>query len=804
LRRLRDRYVDVLSEHQRVLRAAFNAYDGREVHTEGDAFFVAFARATDAVAAAVAGQRALASEPWPDGADVRVRMGVHTGEAAVSGGDYVGLDVHRAARICSAAHGGQTLLSSSTRELVADELAWGVALRDLGEHRLKDLDRPEHLFQLVVDDLPVDFPPLRSVSSGSPAARGLPLSPNRTVGREDDVRAISQRLRSGKVRLLTLTGPGGVGKTRLGLEAARAVEDEFGDGVCFVSLAALRRPEEIPSALVQRLAIVPLGGETAEQASMRFLSGKNLLLVLDNLEHLLPDGRFVAALVSACPRLTVVATSREPLALTGEERYPVAPLALPPDEADADALARAPAVALFAERALAHDPGFGLSLDNVAAVMEICRRMDGLPLAIELVAARCAVLSPAEIVARLDAALALLGRGPRDAPVRQQTLRATIDWSHDLLSDAEKACFARFAVFASGATADAAESITGADLDVLYGLLAKSLLARRRLPDRGERLLMLETIRAYADERFAVATDVEAVRERHCRYYLAVAQRHGTEQALWGAEQRDHLAVLDAETDNFDEAVRWAIGQRNAALALALVRWLAPYWELRHRFTHAVHSIHQALRTPDAEDYPELRAHALLASVPCLWPLGRRSEQPAAIDEATAIANELGDPALIARVFRWRSRREGNDGHLDLANALANDALRWAAMAGDDWEIALAASAKAMAARTLPELRALIAQATAQLSAVGNITELASLLGSAAYNALWQGGDRDAKELLERAEELLLTVGDPAMLMIARGNLGLAAVFSGDARTARRAFREELELCHTLAFRPVA
>jgi class 3 adenylate cyclase len=361
LTRLRGGYADVLADHQRVLRAACDEYGGREVHTEGDAFFVAFARASDAIAAAVAGQRALASASWPEGVAVRVRMGVHTGEAAISRGDYVGLDVHRAARICSAGHGGQVLISSSTRELIAAELPPGVALRDLGEHRLKDLDRPEHLFQVVTGDLPADFPPLGSMSPGSGGATGLPPAPNRTIGREDDVRAIADRLGTGGVRLLTLTGPGGVGKTRLAVEAARAVLPQFAGGACFVSLAALRRAHDVPAAMLQSLGIVPLSGESPQQAVTRFLAAKQLLLVLDNVEHLLAAARFVPELLAACPALTVLATSREPLALSGEERYPVAPLALPQNEGSAYAVARVPAVALFAERAHASDPAFAVS-----------------------------------------------------------------------------------------------------------------------------------------------------------------------------------------------------------------------------------------------------------------------------------------------------------------------------------------------------------------------------------------------------------------------------------------------------------
>jgi predicted ATPase/class 3 adenylate cyclase len=800
------RYAEVLGEHQRLLRAAFDEHGGREVHTEGDAFFVAFARAGDAVAAAVSAQRSLASRRWPEGVDVRVRIGVHTGEAEVRDGDYVGLDVHRAARICAAGHGGQVLISSSARELVVDELPADVALRDVGEHRLKDLDRPEHLFQLVVGDLPAAFPPLASLSPGSGGANGLPAAPNRTIGREDDVRAIADRLLVDGVRLLTLTGPGGVGKTRLALEVARAVKAEFGHGAWFVSLAALQRPEDVAAAVVTTLAIIVLSGESDEQAAERFLGAKHLLLVVDNFEHVLGAVPFIGRLLSACRALTVLATSREPLGLQAEERHPVAPLALPArtKTLDAEALAGVDAVALFCARARVRDPDFALDDGNAPSVAEICRRVDGLPLAIELAAARCGLLSPDEIAQRLQGALGALGSGTRDAPARQQTLRATIDWSHKLLGDPEKQCFARFAVFAGGATVDAAETITHAGLDTLDDLAEKSLLVVHRDAHTHSRLEMLETIRAYATERFASTPDEQAVRERHYLHYLALAQRHGTERALWGANAKDDLTRLDAEIDNLHAALGWAIGQADVEGALALAAALGCYWLTRNRYAEAVDWIDQALNLPGAGAHPALRVLALRTKSRCLWQMGRRGEQPAIMAELEATARRLGDPVTLSRALQLRAQHAINIERLDVADAVADEALRWARVADDEWEVAEASRGKAVAASNVGDLRERVDGAASLLSDAGNVHQLASLLNSAAYAALCLGGEGDAADFAARATPIADALHDRFERMINRGNRGLAALLTGETDNAWHAFREELALCRDMVVVPVA
>jgi len=619
---------------------------------------------------------------------------------------------------------------------------------------------------------------------------GLPILPNRTIAREHELAALAERLPTRSVRLVTLTGPGGVGKTRLALEAARAVAPEFPDGARFVSLAAVQRSGDVAAEIVKTLRIIVLSGESPERAVVRFLAAKQLLLVTDNFEHLVAAAPFISGLLGSCPGLTVLATSREPLALQAEERYPV------------EGLAGADAVELFCERARAHDPGFDGGDGDATAVAEICGRVDGLPLGIELAAARCAFLPPAEIAERLDAALAAPGAGARDSPARQQTLRATIDWSHELLSDDEKACFARFAVFAGGVTTEAAEAITGAELHTLAGLLAKSLVVRGRDAHTPTRLGMLDTIHAYASERFAASADVKAVRERHYRYYLALAQRHGSDRALWSAGGTEHLATLDADIDNLHAALGWAIAQANTEGALALAVALGRYWIMRSRWADAVDWVEQALNLPGADAHPVLRVYALRTKATCLWPLGRGAEQCADVAAAEAIARRLGDPVILAQALQSRVHHELEAGRLDVADAIADEALHCARAAGDDWEIAEASYRKALAAPSIPDLRERVDTAAALLSDVGNVHELAKLLADAAYAALCRDSEGDAKDFAARATRVARGLHSPDVRLINSGNFGLAALLTGETDTASRAFREELTLGREMVVRP--
>ena len=545
-------------------------------------------------------------------------------------------------------------------------------------------------------------------------------------------------------------------------------------------------------AIVGALGATLLDGESAEQAVERFLSRRHLLLVVDNCEHVLGIAPFLGHVLESCPRVTVLATSREPLALQAEECRPVPPL--PTDDA----------ATLFAVRARAHDPELDLTNGNATAVADICRRVDGLPLAVELAAARCALLSPAEIARRLDAALGALGSAARDAPARHQTLRATIDWSHALLTDDEKACFASFAVFSGGATVDAAEAVTGAQLDTLDRLVAKSLLVRGRAATGETRLSMLETVRAYAAGRFDESADAAAVRERHYRHFLALAERHGGERALWGAGRREHYAALDADVENLHAALGWAVGASDAEAALALCGALCCYWLMRDRYADAVGWIERAEALPGADEHPELVLVALWAKVRAVWPLGRGDEQHALLDRAEALARSLGDPALLAQTLEVRAKHDLNAEAFARANAWADEALYWAKRSGDDWIVALAAECKAQVADTPEALRREVPRAAELLERTGNAYHLADLLASSAFAALCHGDDEHARALVARAIPLTRALDSPYVWMLLSGNAGLAALFTDHLDEAWDAFREELAVCREIVVLPFA
>ncbi|MDQ2910557.1 MAG: adenylate/guanylate cyclase domain-containing protein [Actinomycetota bacterium] len=521
-------YADALLEHRRLLREAFERHAGVEVDTQGDAFFVAFARASDAVASAAEAQRALQGGP------IRVRMGIHTGEPSLSGEGYVGLDVHRASRICGAGHGGQVLIAKTTCDLLDSSFE----LLDLGEHRLKDIGEPVWIFQLGGGE----FPPLRSLSNTN-----LPLPSSSFVGRERELAELRVLLLRDDVRLLTLTGAGGSGKTRLSLELGFGLLEEFANGVFIVQLAPLTDTALVVPAIAQVLGVRELAGRPLLANLQEHLADKRLLLVVDNCEHLLEAAPLLSELLAAAPELTVLATSRERLHLSGENDFPLAPLVA--DEA----------VELFAARAKAATPSFALD-GNRADVAEICRRLDGLPLAVELAAARVKLLSTAKLLERLEQRLPLLVGGARDAPERQRTLRATIEWSYELLEPEEQELFARLAVFAGGCTLEAAEGVGQADLETVSSLVDKSLLRQS-----GDRFWMLETIREYALERLEQSGEAEEQRRRHSKFFLGLG--HQAHEGLRGVDEARWLEVLEAEHDNLRAVLSRSDGDLQLELA---------------------------------------------------------------------------------------------------------------------------------------------------------------------------------------------------------------------------------------------
>jgi len=618
-----DRYREVAEGHGRILREAIVAGRGGEVRTEGDSFFAAFPTPTAAVNAAVRAQRELAAREWPTARSVRVRMGLHTGEGVLGGDDYIGLDVHRGARIAATGHGGQVLLSSTTAELVRDDLPDGVALRDLGRHRLKDLARPERILQLSIEGLPAEFPAIRSLETPT----NLPAQRTGFVGRREEVEQV-KRLLEGP-GLLTLTGPGGSGKTRLAVESAGALLDDYPDGVFLVELAPITDPLLVPSAIAEALGVKAEGLRPVQDTLRDELRDRETLVVADNFEQVIAAAPLVADLLDAAPRLRVLATSREPLHIAGEQELPVPPLELPDS------------VALFVQRATAIDPGFRLTEENTDAVTELCRRLDGLPLAIELAASRIKTLPPAAILGRLERRLELLTGGPVDLPARQRTLRAAIAWSVDLLEADERALFRRLAVFAGGWTLEAAATVGSLEtdpIDLLGSLVDKSLAVR--VPGEAIRFGMLGTIREFGIEELEAAGETAATREGHAGVFLELAE--AAEPHLRGLDQVRWLDELELEHDNARAALRWAIDTRRADIALRMVGALWRFWHLHGHLDEGRHWAEETLALPQAVHSIE-RHRALIALGGVTYWQEDLAATGRAYEEALAIAREIGD-----------------------------------------------------------------------------------------------------------------------------------------------------------------
>jgi len=678
LEELGERYSDVLGEHNRLLREAFERHDGVEIATQGDSFVVAFTGAGDAVAAAAEAQRALAATP------VRVRMGLHTGEPELTDEGYVGLDVHRAARIGAAAHGGQVVVSETTRSLLDGEFE----LRDLGEHRLKDLGFPIRLFQLGR----AEFPPLRSLNHAH-----LPLEVVPLLGRKRELGELLRLLGSERVRIVTLTGPGGIGKTSVAVAAASELVESFDEGVTLVELAAIREPSLVLPTIANAL--------DTESDAAAYIGTRELMLVLDNLEQVVSAAGDLAHLLAECPNLTVLTTSREPLRISGEREFPLKPLA------------EAPAVELFRQRAEAVLPGFTADYGRLA---EICRRLDSLPLAIELAAARVKVLPPGELLARLDRRLPILTASRRDLPERQRTLRATIEWSYELCSGQEQQLFGRLAVFSGGFTLDAAETVCDAELDTLASLLDKSLIRRE-----AERFSMLETIREYAVERLDESGEADLIGRRHAEYMTELAE--SVESDYLGPQQAAVRERFRIEWDNVRTALGWALESGDPELGLRLVGALAMVWLDQNLAVEGERWLQAFLPRSESVD-AGVRAKALMAGATVAgvrsqyelarpraeealdhfrsvgseagiaWSLtglavaplelGNPEEAGPMLEEAEALHRKLGNDAGVRRVLHLRGQQAALVGDVDRGREILQESAKLSRATGDMFSMA--------------------------------------------------------------------------------------------------------------------
>jgi predicted ATPase/class 3 adenylate cyclase len=650
IERLGDKFPSLLDDHLALLDRAIGGNGGTLVSTEGDSVFAVFPSVREAINAAVAAQRALAGHTWPDGVKLGVRIGVHVGEAVLGGRDYTGIDVHRTARVMAAGHGGQVLVTQAARDLAGGTAPHEVAFLDLGSHSLRDLPDREHLYQILAPALATDFPPPRTQASAEQA--GLPTFLTRFIGRRRELVDVGDLL--ARERMVTLTGAGGTGKTRLAIETARSLADRYPDGSWFVALDVVRDPALVLAAIAATLGVPEQPGRPIGAVLGEYLAPRHALVLLDNLEQVIEAAPEIGSLFGSAPGLAVLATSREPLSIAGEHVYQVQPLDLPaePGVPTARDIAANEAVELFVGRARSARSDFTLNDANAPAIAAICRRLDGLPLAIELAAARINLLSPDQIVARLDHRLTLLASSRRDLPDRQRTLRAAIDWSHDLLAEPEQAFFRRFSAFSGGAELEAIRAVVdpeaalGDALDLASALVDRSLLRSTRIGDEN-RLDMLETIREYAAEHLAASPQEESeTRARHAAHYRDLAE--SSEGLLTNVRRDEILDRLDRELANFRAAIAWSLEARLPDTGLRIAAALREFWHVRNRIHEGRLALDELLAASasDGATTPRFRALTIgggLAS----WhgDYGRSLEL---FEEAVAMAEATGHPRQVA------------------------------------------------------------------------------------------------------------------------------------------------------------